>query len=471
MKKPLPTRHASPVTGRRLLWLGGIAALCLAISAGLYFVRGSFQASGPRSPALPMNATEDPVVLPVEAPLHSEQEVRALKEAEISLARLLLQDFPDNEVALVIMANVFHRHGNAIESLKFRERALEVNPDRADLYASLAWYALQKGRFEEAVTHYGKALALDPRLPNVHSTMAEALMQLGRHEEAVGVIHQALRLAPKSSLAHYLMGQALLQLEDYEKAADHYREAIKIEPTYASAHYGLATVCGRMSQKTEAAQHMDRFRALAAESRRDFQNRKRAFDDFRDMQKNAAITHINVGRMYRNQGQPEKAERLFKQAAGLDPQNVTCFLELASLYEERKQAARSLQMRRRVRDLQPSSASSYLMIGILSAHLGHMDDAEEAFRAMVTLAPAKPEGYRELARLYLKLGKDLAQARRLSEKAVSLEASAANYFVLGWACDATGDSAMALPALRQAVALDPDNEQYVRRLHSVQGKR
>jgi tetratricopeptide (TPR) repeat protein len=267
------------------------------------------------------------------------------------------------------------------------------------------------------------------------------------------------------------MGQSHLQLEDYEKAADHYRDAINIEPTHAGAHYGLATVSSRMSQESEAAEHMQRFTALKAASRRDFQDRKRAFDDFRDMQKNAAITHVNVGRMYREQGLPEKAEPLLKRAAGLDPQNVTCFLELASLYEERKQAARSLQMRKRVRDLQPKSASAYLMIGVLSAHLGRMDDAEEAFRAMVTLAPTKPEGYRELARLYLKLGTDLAQARSLSEKAVSLEASAANYFVLGWACDATGDNASALPALRQAVALDPGNQQYVRRLQSVQRKR
>ncbi|MCH7920477.1 MAG: tetratricopeptide repeat protein [Planctomycetes bacterium] len=468
---PLPAHRASALPGKRVLWTAGIVLLCLAIVALVFLLSPSSTADGLRVSAVPAQSGEDPVVLPPDEPLHSKQEVLALKQTEVALARRLLEEYPEHEQALVIMANVFHRQGNAIESLKFRERALAVNPDRADLYTGLAWYSMKKGRFEEAVTQYRQTLALDPGLPNVHSNMADALMKLGRHEEAVGVIHQALRLAPKSSFAHYLMGQALLQLEDYEKAVDHYREAIKIEPTYASAHYGLATVCGRMSQKTEAAQHMDRFRALAAESRRDFQNRKRAFDDFRDMQKNAAITHINVGRMYRNQGQPEKAERLFKQAAGLDPQNVTCFLELASLYEERKQAARSLQMRRRVRDLQPSSASSYLMIGILSAHLGHMDDAEEAFRAMVTLAPAKPEGYRELARLYLKLGKDLAQARRLSEKAVSLEASAANYFVLGWACDATGDSAMALPALRQAVALDPDNEQYVRRLHSVQGKR
>ncbi len=411
------------------------------------------------------------MVLPVDAPLRSEQEVLALREEEITLARLLLQDFPDHEIALVIMANVFHRQGNAIESLKFRERALAVNPDQAELYTSLAWYSMKEGRFEEAVTQYGQTLALDPRLPNVHSNMADALMKLGRHEEAVGVLHQGLRLAPKSSFAHYLMGQALLQLEDYEKAADHYREAIKFEPTYASGHYGLATVYSRMSQESEAAKLMERFRQLKAESRRDLQDSKRAFDDFRDVQKNAAITHINVGRMYRDQGQPEKAELLLKQAAGLDPQNVICFTELASLYQDRKQAARALQMHKRVRDLQPGSAIPHLMIGILSVHLGRLDDAEEAFLAMVTLAPTKPEGYRELARLNLKRGKDLAQARRLSEKAVSLEASAANYFVLGWACDATGDSAMALPALKEAVALDPGNQTYVRLLHSVQLKR
>ena len=301
--------------------------------------------------------------------------------------------------------------------------------------------------------------------------MADVLMKLGRHEEAVGVLHQGLRLAPKSSFAHYLMGQALLQLEDYEKAADHYREAIKFEPNYASAHYGLATVCSRRSQEKEAAKHMERFRTLKAESRRDFQDRKVAYDDFAEIQKSAAITYINVGRMYRDQGNPKKAESLLKRAAGLDPQNVFCFLELASLYQKKGQKVEALQMHKRVRDLQPSSAISYLMIGMLSVHLGHWDDAEEAFGAMVTLAPTKPEGYRELARLYLKRGKDLAQARRLSEKAVSLEASAANYFVLGWACDATGDSASALPALKEAVALDPGNQTYVRLLHSVQLKR
>ncbi len=411
------------------------------------------------------------MVLPSHAPLRSEEEVLALKEAEVALAQRLLDEYPEHDRALVIMANMLHRQGNAIEEMKFRRRALEVNPQRADVHTALAWYALKKGRFDEAITHYEQALALDPRLSDVNSNMADALMKLGRHEEAVGALREALHLAPKSSYAHHLMGQALLQLEDYENAADHYREAIKIEPTYASAHYGLATVCSRTNQRSAAAEHMKRFRTLKAESRRDLKERKVTSDDFRDMQKNAAMTYISVGRMYRDQGQPEKAEPLLKQAAGLDPQNVICFAELASLYQARRQAAQALQMHKRVRKLLPDSAMPHLMIGMLCAHLGQLDDAEAAFRAMVKLAPAKAAGYRELARVYLKRGKDLAQARRLAEKALALEASAANYFILGWAYDATGNSAMALPALRQAVALDPGNQAYVRRLRSVQLKR
>jgi len=108
------------------------------------------------------------------------------------------------------------------------------------------------------------------------------------------------------------------------------------------------------------------------------------------------------------------------------------------------------------------------VIGILSAHLKRFDDAEEAFRTMITLAPQKPDGYRELARLYLKTGQKLPQARQLAEKALTLEATAANYFVLSWACYANGDIANALPAIKRAIKLDPGNQQYPRLYKQIQ---
>ena len=165
--------------------------------------------------------------------------------------------------------------------------------------------------------------------------------------------------------------------------------------------------------------------------------------------------------MYRENGKLTKAEELLKQAAGFNPENIVCFLELATLYQVSKQPSKALQMYKKVRDIQPESAVSYLVIGILSAHLKRYDDSEEAFRKLITLAPQKSDGYRELARLYLKTGKKLPQARQLAQKALALEAAATNYFVLSWACYANGDFANALPTIKRAIQLDPDNQQYL----------
>jgi Flp pilus assembly protein TadD len=97
-----------------------------------------------------------------------------------------------------------------------------------------------------------------------------------------------------------------------------------------------------------------------------------------------------------------------------------------------------------------------------------MDDAEQAFRKLIALGPRDSVGYRELARLYLKTRKDLREARQLAEKAVALEPVAANYFVLAWACDENGDTASARPAIKRAVELEPNDQQYQRLFRVIQ---
>jgi tetratricopeptide (TPR) repeat protein len=76
------------------------------------------------------------------------------------------------------------------------------------------------------------------------------------------------------------------------------------------------------------------------------------------------------------------------------------------------------------------------------------------------MAPAQADGYRELAQLYLRAKTRQVEARDLAAQAVKLQPVAANYFLLGWACDVTGDRARALEALQRAVALDPQNQAY-----------
>ncbi|MGD8500123.1 MAG: tetratricopeptide repeat protein [Phycisphaerales bacterium] len=416
----------------------------------------------------PPNHTDHQVVLPVIEPPRTEQELVVLKEEELRLADELLEDFPGRDDPLVVMGNVWYRHGNAVEALKFWKEALKINPKRPDVYKCMGWLSIKKGEFGEAITHYRKALDMQPQLSDVHSNIAHALMMLGRHDEAIEEIEKEIQISPNSSFAYFLLGQVYLQQKQLEKAQQNYEVAVKINPEYTNAYYGLGTVCSKLGNSDGAKAHLEKFRKLKAEERKGLKGRKIQYDDFTETQKGAAITYVDVGRMYRDHGKLHKAEELLKKAAGLDPENVVCFLELASLYQANGQLSKALQMHKKIREIQPESPICHFMIGVLSARLKQFDDAEEAFRKVITLAPQKSDAYRELARLYLRTEERLPQARQLAEKAVALEAVAANYFALSMACYRNGDTANAFSAVKRAVELEPGNQQYLRLYKIIQ---
>ena len=435
--------------------------ICAAI-AGVFSVRLLPRSYGqPWRLEEPSDHTENPVQLPVIKPLSTKQEVIALKNEEVELAEQLMRDFSDSEESLVVMGNLCYRHGDVIKALEYWNKALQINPKQANVYKSMALLYMKKGQFDDAVEQFRKALEIQSQLPDAYCNIGHSLMMSGRPKEAIEALQKEIQISPNSDFAYFLLGQAHLQQKEYQKAQEYYETAIKINPRYTNAYYGLASACAKLGDLEKAKEYSESFKKLKAQERKHLKGRKIKYDDFVETQKNAAMTYINVGRMYRENGKLAKAEELLKQAAGHDPNNIVCFLELATLYQISKQPSKALQMYKKIRDNQPESAVSYLVIGILSAHLKRYDDSEEAFRKLITLAPQKSDGYRELARLYLKTGQNLPQARKLAEKAVALEATATNYFVLSWACYVNGDIVNALPTIKRALELDPNNQQYL----------
>lgn len=446
-----------------------VLAIVCAATVGVFSVRFISRTNGkPQKTQQSSNQAEDLVLLPVNEPLRTEQEVVALKKSELELAEKLMRDFPDRDDSLVIMGNLCYRHGNVIKALEFWNKSLKINPKQADVYRSMALSSMKKGKFADAVAQFRKALEIQPQLPDVYSNIGHALMMSGQPKEAIEELGKEIQISPNSAFAYFLLGQAYLQQKEYEKAKENYEAAIKINPEYTNAYYGLASVCAKIGNRDKAKEYSVNFKMLKAKERKSLKGRKIQYDDFVETQKSAAITYINIGRMYRDNGKLTKAEELLKQAAGFDPENIVCFLELATLYQARSQPSKALQMYKKISEIQPEYPVSYLVIGILSAHLKRFDDSEEAFKKLITLAPQKSDGYRELARLYLKTGKKLPQARQLAEKAVALGAIATNYFVLSWACDTNGDITNALPAIKRAIELDPGNQQYLRLYKQIQ---
>jgi tetratricopeptide (TPR) repeat protein len=172
--------------------------------------------------------------------------------------------------------------------------------------------------------------------------------------------------------------------------------------------------------------------------------------------------------LYSAQGNAERAEELLRRAIELDPRNTAFIERMVVLYQARNRLPDALALCHRIAEIDPNNATCQLNIGILSGQLRRFDDARRAFTRAIELSPEHHGGYQELARLYLRAQVNLPQARELAEKAVALEPSANNHFLLGLACLANKDTAGALPALKRAAELEPQNAKYTGAYQSTQ---
>jgi adenylate cyclase len=78
------------------------------------------------------------------------------------------------------------------------DRALELNPNLANAWASSGWINIWQGNPDLAMEHLGRAERLDPGSPNLASfaAMAHASFFLGEYEKALGLAERTLRHSP-----------------------------------------------------------------------------------------------------------------------------------------------------------------------------------------------------------------------------------------------------------------------------------
>lgn len=455
-------------TGKMLKWiLVLVAIVCIGI-AGFFWLKFL---SGPEEKPQRNELASDSTPGPDRSVLTQKEKIAALKTEEIQLTQQLLRDFPENDATIAFVGSVYGKHGNNTEAVELLNKALELNPNRPDVYNNLGWVAFTKGAYEEAITHWGKALEIDAKLPGLRSSIAFTLMTLGRHSEAIEQLEKNIQIFPKSVYSHFLLGQAYLQQKYYENAKKHYQTAIDLDQNYVNAYYGIFTACSRLKQQDKAREYMAIFKKLKAEEMKALKAHDRAYNDMVTMRQKVTENHIKAARIYRAQGQPDRTEELLKKAIKLDPNNPIGFMELAGLYSATNRLSDALKMYKRISEIEPQNPVWFMDIGLISVQLKRFDDAEEAFRKVIKLAPEASSGYRELAWLYLNTKNSYDEARKLAEKAVKLEKTAANYYLLTCACEMNGDRTNALKAAEQAIRLDPGNLEYKQTYQQIKNRK
>jgi tetratricopeptide (TPR) repeat protein len=455
-------------TEKRPKWFLILAAVVCVSIAGFFWWKSL---PGPKEKSQKNEPASDSTPGPGGSVLTQKEKIAVLKTEEIQLTQQLLRDFPENDATLALVGSVYGQHGNNTKAVELLNKALELNPNRPDVYNNLGWVAFTKGAYEEAITHWRRALEINAKLPGLRSSIAFSLMALGRYTEAIEQLENNVQIFPKSAYSHFLLGQAHLQQKDYENAKKHYQTAIGLDQNYVNAYYGLFTAYSRLKQQDNAREYMAIFKKLKAEEMKALKVHDKLYDDLVAMRQTVADNQILAARIYQAGGRFDKTEELLQKAITLDPENPIYLKELTGLYSVMNRPVEALKMYKRISEIEPQNPACFLNIGVISATLKRFDDAEEAFREVIKLAPEDSSGYRELAWLYLNTKNYYDQARKLAEKAVILEKTAANYYLLTYACELNGDRTNALKAAEQAIQLDPGNVEYKQTYQQIKNRK
>jgi tetratricopeptide (TPR) repeat protein len=98
----------------------------------------------------------------------------------------------------------------------------------------------QKGRVDEAISHFQKALEIKPDYASACNNLGHALRQKGRVDEAIADYQKALEIKPDYAEAHNNLGNALLQKGRVDEAIDHFQKALQLKPADPAFQNNLA---------------------------------------------------------------------------------------------------------------------------------------------------------------------------------------------------------------------------------------
>jgi len=451
----------SNLSRKRLLLVGCCAALVsVGLVVGFLFTllpgRGR-QLPRPAAPGEPPGVGPGPISLPA---VPEDATVDQIVGMAKQVGARLVASFPQSPQAHCVLGEVEYRFGNSAGAVRHWERCLELDPRFVEAYYRIAMDAMNKGDDGKAAQLLRRAMKTLPRAPQLANQLAKALMNQGELDQAMAVLKDNLRVVPDFAGNHFLAGQILLLQEKYQEAAGYLERALAIEPDYSHACFALATVYARLGDGAKARQYRERFAQLRAEEE------KQEIDELRRLEDRSTVLHFlacayrDAARVYYFHGDQAAAEAHWVAAARIGPEDVESRLALVQLYLKRGRARDALEGYRELSRMEPQRLDYLLEIGRLCAELGQFEGAEEAFRRCSQVAPQRAVGYAALARLYLRARRKLAEVPALAEKAVQLEPTARNLFLLSAARESCGDRQGALLALKKAIELDPDNPLY-----------
>jgi tetratricopeptide (TPR) repeat protein len=205
------------------------------------------------------------------------------------VARALRQD-PKPEY-LYSLGTALRQQGQFDDALKAFDKAIQLKPDKAELWVGLGTALIDLVRRDEALLAFQHALKLNPQHWNAAYQCGLLLREAGRLEEALAHIDLARDLHPDQLLVLELRAAVYFGLRQFEEALTDSRRAHAINPDNAENCNNIGAALQQLGRDEEALPWFDRTLDLRPDYIAALSNRMRALQQLRRFNDAVAAYH------------------------------------------------------------------------------------------------------------------------------------------------------------------------------------
>ena len=427
------------------------------------------------TPAVPGFDEDLPIPHPdlsaVDEVVRSKVEVMQSRLAEFIEQRRRGESVPDLSEGFGSLGQLFHgfRLLDAAETCYANSKRLAPEDYRWSYYLGLVRNA--KGNFEPAVENYRQALAQRPEDYPTLIRLGNALLELNRLEEAEQIYDHARELRPQGAVAYFGLGKAAAVRGDHEKAIELFDKTLSLQPEASEVRYPLAQAYRQLGDLDKAREHLSlrgddvvRFADPLGSSVMRLATAA-AFEIVLSLARDAGsipeqeFLGFALSQLGDDKGtiaQLEQGLQLEQYAETKSAPSELARIQyvLGGLLVKDSRDDEAIRYFQSAIDLDPSLIDTRVKLGNALARRERLDEALEAYGAVLTAHPDNPAALLKQAAVLMNMGREAA-AQPLLERLIEVEPNRSETLVrLGSILERKRDVEGAIAVYRQASELD-----------------
>ena len=402
---------------------------------------------------------------------YREQDV-AKVAAGRSIVDEVLREQPSNPSALFVRAKLELAEGAPESAVVSLRAAIDGKPNWAQAHFVLGSALALRNDKSGARMELARALELDANMHEARKALARIHSELGEHEYAIEQGQLYLEQRPDDSLTRIMVAQSLVRLgkldDGYEVLQQVAEEERDAELVYALARIQMGR--GKLAEAHALLLEVNALREHEYDILRSIMMVEARLDKLADSvaRIDAAIVENPTssrlvqlrGEAALGQGDVEAAEAAFKQSIELNPENISAYSQLASLYQRTGRLEETIAAYTTALEVQPENAQMHHVLGVLYEYREEISLAMEQYELAITYDPALGDAKNNLAYLLAERGETLDRALDLAQEAKALLPDSPNTAdTLGWVLYKRGVASAAVGYLREAEAgMNPEDQ-------------